>query len=339
MFNYNKTVNIVVAGAAGRIGYSTIFRLAAGDLFGDGVTVNLRLLEVSEAIPSLMNIELLLGVQLELEECNFNTLGEVIITEDPDTAFGDADYVFMMGTTPPSEGMNRSDLLINNAKIFAEHGRSIGNFAHPDVKVLVVGHQSNTNTLVALHNAPELNHENFSGMMQLDVSRAKSIISNYCVVPHTSINGIVIWGNHSTTLYPDLNHAQIKGIPSFKYPGITDNWYIENFIPEVQNRDTSANELLVAASAANAAIQQMKMWISKGGSSLWDSIAVLSSGQYGIESDLIFSFPIRHAKGRLYIVNDLDIDEYSMSMIKLTEAELIQERDIVKKFLFRHLLV
>jgi malate dehydrogenase len=336
MVKYNKTVNVAVTGAAGRIGYSLIFRLAAGDLFGDDITINLRMLEIPSAIPSLC------GLQMELEDCGFTTLGSVTITEDPDVAFGDADYVFMMGAKPRLKGMERSDLLEDNAKIFAAHGRSLGQFASSKVKVLVAGNPSNTNTLVALHNAPELDASNFTGMMQLDVNRAKSIISKYTGVDHTRINDIIIWGNHSTTLYPDLSHAQINGMPAFAHLGIDKDWYTTDFIPSVQNRGAAVIDWLgasSAASAANAAIQQMKIWDSKGGSQLWDSMAVLSEGQYGVDSDLIFSFPIRHARGKLWIVDklgvadDLDIDEYSTSMIKLSEAELIKERDTVKHLL------
>jgi malate dehydrogenase len=344
MGKYNRTVNVAVTGAAGRIGYSLIFRLAAGDLFGENVTINLRMLEIPAGVPTLC------GMQMELEDCGFSTLGDVIITEDPDVAFGDADYVFMMGAKPRLKGMERSDLLEDNAKIFAAHGRSLGKFASPKVKVLVAGNPSNTNTLVALHNAPELNASNFTGMMQLDVNRAKAIVSKYTGVDHTDINDIIIWGNHSTTLYPDLSHAQIKGIPAFVHLGMDENvqlgidndWYTTEFIPSVQNRGAAVIECLgasSAASAANAAIQQMKMWDSKGGSQLWDSMAVLSEGQYGVDSDLIFSFPIRHARGKLWVVDklgvadNLDIDEYSASMIKLSEAELIKERDTVKHLL------
>jgi malate dehydrogenase len=330
MSKYNRTVNVAVTGAAGRIGYSLIFRLAAGDLFGDDVTINLRMLEIPASIPSLC------GLQMELDDCNFTTLGDVVITEDPNVAFGDADYVFMMGAKPRLKGMERSDLLEDNAKIFAAHGKALGQFASPDVKVLVAGNPSNTNTLVALHNAPELDASNFTGMMQLDVNRAKSIVSKYTEVDHADINDVIIWGNHSTTLYPDLNHARIKGIWAFEYPCIDNNWYTTDFIPSVQNRGASVIEWLgasSAASAANAAIQQMKIWTGSGGSQLWDSMAVLSEGQYSVDSDLIFSFPIRHARGKLWVTDSLEIDEYSASMIKASEAELIKERDAVKHLL------
>jgi len=324
----SKSINIAITGAAGRIGYALVFRLASGDLFGTHDVVNLRLLEVPSAMKSLH------GIQMELDDCNFTTLGDVVITDEPEVAFGDADYVFMMGAKPRLKGMERSDLLQDNAKIFASHGRTLGKVASKDVKVLIAGNPSNTNTLVALSNAVGLNSTNFTGMMQLDVNRCKSIVSKHCGVPHTTINDVIIWGNHSSTLYPDLNHAQVKGFPAMDL--IDDDWYVKDYIPLVQDRGHSVIEWLgasSAASAANAAIQQMKMWTGKGGSQRWESMAVLSSGQYGIDSDLVFSFPVRHARGELFIVDDLDIDEYSLSMIKLSESELILERDEI-----RHLL-
>lgn len=324
----SKSVNISITGAAGRIGYALVFRLAHGGLFGEDIKVNLKLLEVPSAMKTLH------GIQMELDDCNFPTLGDVVITDEPEVAFGDAEYVFMMGAKPRLKGMERSDLLQDNAKIFASHGRILGKVASKGIKVLIAGNPSNTNTLVALSNAVGLNSTNFSGMMQLDVNRAKAIVSKYCGAPHTAINDLIIWGNHSPTLYPDLNHAQVKG---FKAMDVIENdWYVKDYIPLVQNRGDSVIEWLgasSAASAANAAIQQMKMWSGKGGSQLWESMAVLSSGQYGIESDLIFSFPVYHASGKLFVVDDLDIDEYSESMIRLTEAELISERDEI-----RHLL-
>jgi malate dehydrogenase len=337
----SKSVNIAITGAAGRIGYALVFRLANGDLFNgtigsadsgipsrENVTVNLKLLEVPSAMKTLH------GIQMELDDCNFTSLGDVVITDEPEVAFADADYVFMMGAKPRLKGMERSDLLQDNAKIFASHGRTLGKVASKDVKVLIAGNPSNTNTLVALANAVGLNSTNFSGMMQLDVNRAKAIVSKYCRAPHDTINDIIIWGNHSPTLYPDLNHAQVKG---FKAMDVIENdWYIKDYIPLVQNRGASVIEWLgvsSAASAANAAIQQMKIWSGKGGSQLWESMAVLSSGQYGIEKDLVFSFPVYHARGKIFVVDDLDLDEYSESMIKLTEAELISERDEI-----RHLL-
>lgn len=324
----SKSVNISITGAAGRIGYALVFRLANGDLFGEDVKVNLKLLEVPSAMKTLH------GIQMELDDCNFPTLGNVVITDEPEVAFGDAEYVFMMGAKPRLRGMERSDLLQDNAKIFASHGRILGKVASKGVKVLIAGNPSNTNTLVALSNAVGLNSTNFTGMMQLDVNRAKTIVSKYCGAPHTAINDLIIWGNHSPTLYPDLNHAQVKGFKAMDL--IENDWYVKDYIPAVQNRGASVIEWLgasSAASAANAAIQQMKIWSGKGGSQLWESMAVLSSGQYGIESDLIFSFPIYHARGKLFVVDDLDINEYSESMIRLTEAELISERDEI-----RHLL-
>ena len=324
----SKSVNISITGAAGRIGYALVFRLANGDLFGEDIKVNLKLLEVPSAMKTLH------GIQMELDDCNFSTLGDVVITDDPEVAFGDAEYVFMMGAKPRLKGMERSDLLQDNAKIFASHGRILGKVASKGVKVLIAGNPSNTNTLVALSNAVGLNSTNFSGMMQLDVNRAKAIVSKYCGAPHDTINDLIIWGNHSPTLYPDLNHAQVKG---FKAMDVIENdWYVKDYIPSVQNRGASVIEWLgvsSAASAANAAIQQMKIWSGRGGSQLWESMAVLSSGQYGIESDLIFSFPVYHARGKLFVVDDLEIDEYSGSMLRLTEMELISERDEI-----RHLL-
>lgn len=321
-------VNITITGAAGRISYALIYRVAAGELLGPDQPINLQLLEVSSEMAVLK------GIVMELNDCIFPLLNHVVISDQPEVAFNQADYVFMLGAKPRVLGMERKDLLQANAEIFAIHGRALGEVASRDVKVLVAGNPSNTNALIALKSAEGLGAKNFTALTYLDFHRAIGLLAEQGGVHPNFVRDIVIWGNHSATQYPDIHHAQIKG--SAALDCVEYSWFVEEFIPIVQQRGGAIIEALghsSVASAAYAAICQMRDWIVDTNPDGWISMAVLSDGSYGIEEGLIYSYPVRVVKGEATIVRGLDISEFSIEKMKETEAELKEERDAVKYLL------
>lgn len=318
-------IHIAVTGAAGQISYSLLFRLASGSLLGPEQPIVLHLLEIPAAMNSLQ------GVVMELQDCASPLLYRVETTDDPRVAFKNVDYAFLVGARPRSEGMERKDLLEVNAEIFSVQGKALNEVASRNVKVLVTGNPANTNALIALKNAPDLNPDNFSSMTRLDHNRAVSQLAEKCGVLPTDIKNMTIWGNHSTTQYPDLHHAKVKGQDALSL--VERGWFVNDFIPTVQQRGAAvikARGLSSAASAANAAIDQMKAWALGTPEGDWVSMGVLSDGTYGIEKDLIYSFPVTVTNGEVNIVKGLNINEFSMQRMRLSETELKEERDAVR---------
>lgn len=321
-------VDIAVTGAAGQISYSLLFRLAAGDLLGPDQPIVLRLLEITPAL------DVLKGVVMELNDCAFPLLNKVIITDDAKVAFDNVDYAFLVGAKPRKEGMLRSDLLSQNAEIFRVQGLALNDVASRKVKVLVTGNPANTNAYLAINNAPDLAPECFAAMTMLDHTRAISQLAQKCGVLTRDVKNVTVWGNHSCMQYPDLHHAWVKGQKALSL--VEEDWFINEFIPTVQHRGTQvikARGQSSAASAANAAIMHMSTWIHGTEEGDWVSMAVPSDGSYGIESGLVFSFPVMVTDGQYNIVKGLDINEFSLERLRQNEAELIEERQAVKHLL------
>ena len=323
-----KPIPIVVTGAAGQISYSLLFRLTAGQLLGSDQPIILHLLEVPAALKALE------GVVMELQDCANPLLHGIVITDDPKTAFKDVEYAFLVGARPRSAGMERKDLLLANAEIFAVQGKALNEVASRQVKVLVTGNPANTNTLIAISNAPDLTAENFSCMTRLDHNRAVSQLAQKCGVLTTDITNMTVWGNHSASQYPDLHHAKVNGQEALSLVG--QDWFANAFIPTVQQRGTAviqARGQSSAASAANAAIDQMKTWIFGTAPGDWVSMGLLSDGSYGIAQGVVYSYPVAVCNGAVNIVQGLAINAFSQQRLDNSAAELIEEREAV-----RHLL-
>lgn len=318
-------VHIAVTGAAGQISYSLLFRLAAGSLLGPDQPVVLHLLEITPALPALQS------VVMELKDCAYPLLYGVDVTDNPLVAFKDVEYAFLLGARPRGPGMERRDLLEVNAAIFSVQGKALNEVASRHVKVLVTGNPANTNALIALRNAPGLKPENFSAMTRLDHNRALSQLAERCAVLPAAVKKVTIWGNHSPTEYPDIHHATVNNQEALSLVGY--QWYIKEFIPTVQQRGTAIINVRgqsSAASAANAAIGQMRNWVLGTEADDWVSMAILSDGSYDIEPGLVFSFPVTVTNGQVSIVKGLSINEFSEERLRITEAELMSERDAVR---------
>jgi malate dehydrogenase len=318
-------VHISVTGAAGQISYSLLFRLAAGGLLGADQPIILHLLEIPPAMGALE------GVVMELNDCAFPILHAIEITDDPKTAFKNVEFAFLVGSRPRSAGMERSELLTANAEIFSVQGKALNDVASSNVKVLVTGNPANTNALIAMNNAPDLKPENFTAMTMLDHNRGISQLAAKCGVLSTEVKNMIIWGNHSSTQYPDIHHALIKGKNAL--PLVDQRWFADQFIPTVQKRGAAIIEARgqsSAASAANAAVDQMKAWALGTQEDDWASMAVCSNGSYGIEEGLVYSFPVTVKNGKFSIVQGLEINEFSRDKMVATENELKEERDAVK---------
>jgi len=319
---------ITITGAAGQIGYQLAFRIASGQLLGSETKVNLNLLEITPAIDALK------GVEMELEDCAFKSLGVTTVTDDPNIAFGDSDYAFLVGAKPRGPGMERSDLLIENAQIFSIQGKAINQNANRNIKVLVVGNPANTNALIACKNAPDINPSSFSAMMRLDHNRAIAQIATKTNLHNSQVKKVSIWGNHSTTQYPDITNTVINSERAIDI--LDQTWIREIFIPRVQKRGAEiiqARGLSSAASAASAAIDHMKDWELGSPKDDWVSMAIPSDGSYGISEGIIFSYPVTCKDREYYIVRDLDLDEFSLKSIKASEQELLEEREAIKHLL------
>ncbi|MEM7365833.1 MAG: malate dehydrogenase, partial [Pseudomonadota bacterium] len=319
-----EPVRVAVTGAAGQISYSLLFRIASGQMLGDDQPVILQLLEIPPAMEAVR------GVVMELDDCAFPLVADIIATDDPDVAFKDASYALLVGSRPRGPGMERKDLLEANGAIFSVQGKSLNDHAAKDVKVLVVGNPANTNCLIAQRNAPDLDASQFTAMTRLDHNRALTQLAQKTGKHVTEVSGMTIWGNHSATQYPDIFHADVAGTAASDL--VDQDWVDSDFIPTVQQRGAAiidARGLSSAASAANAAIEHMRDWVGGTGDA-WVSMAVYSDGSYGVEEGLIYSFPCRCAGGEWSIVTGLEISEYSQSKMSASEAELAEERDAVK---------
>jgi len=318
-------VRVAVTGAAGQIGYSLLFRIARGDLLGDDQPVVLQLLEIPPALPALG------GVVMELHDCAFPLLAGVVATDDAHRAFDGVDVALLVGSRPRTKGMERKDLLEANGAIFTTQGAALAAGAASDVRVLVVGNPANTNCLIAMNHAPSLPRERFSAMTRLDHNRAKAQLSDRLAVPVTSVRRMTIWGNHSSTQYPDVFHAVVDGSPA---PELIDDhaWIEREFIPTVQQRGAAiieARGASSAASAANAAISHVHDWLSGTAGDDWVSMAVCSDGSYGVPDGLMCSFPCTTSGGEWSIVGGLELDDLSRARIDASVAELVEERDAV----------
>jgi malate dehydrogenase len=318
-------VRVTVTGAAGQIGYAILFRIAAGEMLGEETSVELRLLEIPDAISAAE------GTAMELDDCAFPLLQRIDITDDPKTAFDGCNVALLIGARPRGKGMERSDLLEANGGIFKPQGEAINAAADDDVKVLVVGNPANTNCLIAKSHAPDVPAERFTAMTRLDHNRAIAQLANKLGVGVESVTNMTVWGNHSTTQYPDLVHAKVDGRNA--WDEIDDEaWIADEFIPRVAKRGAEVIEARgasSAASAANAAIDHVRDWVRGTPADDWVSMSVPSDGSYGVEEDLISGFPCSCSDGEWTIVEGLDIDEFSRPRIDASVDELKEERDAV----------
>ena len=319
---------ITITGAAGQIGYQLAFRIASGQLLGQGVKINLRLLEIPIALDALN------GVAMELDDCAFPSLETITATDNASVAFQDCDYAFLVGAKPRGPGMERSDLLIDNANIFSTQGNAINQHANRNIKVLVVGNPANTNALIAMSNAPDIDPKSFTAMMRLDHNRALAQLARKTNSQVSDIKKITIWGNHSTTQYPDIHHTTVKDQEATRL--VSSDWMQNEFIPNVQERGAQiirARGLSSAASAASAAIDHVRDWTFGSAENDWVSMAIPSDGSYGISEGIIYSFPTTCSDGNYKIVQSLEMNEFSTRSLKESELELIAERKAVEDLL------
>lgn len=320
-------VRVAVTGAAGQISYSLLFRIAAGEMLGKDQPVILQLLEITPALEALK------GVAMEIEDCAFPLVKGIVQSDDPNVAFKDADYCLLVGARPRGPGMERKDLLEANAEIFSVQGKAINDNASRDVKVLVVGNPANTNALIAYRNAPDLKPGQFTAMTRLDHNRAMAQLAEKTGKHSSEVDGIIIWGNHSATQYPDIHHCTVAGTQATSM--VDQAWYENDFIPAVQQRGAAiikARGSSSAASAANAGIEHIRDW-ALGSDGKIVSMGIPSDGSYGIEEGLIYSFPVVCENGQYTIVQDLDINEFSRGLMAKTEEELREERNGVEHLL------
>jgi len=326
-------VNVAVTGAAGQISYSLLFRLVSGEVFGKDQPINLRLLEVTPVLHRLK------GVVMELNDCAYHLLQEVVSTDDALVAFDEVDYAFLVGAKPRGPGMKRNDLLECNAAIFSAQGKALNAVANRNVKVLITGNPANTNALITQRNAPDLDPKCFSAMSMLDHNRGIGLLAEKCDARAEDVRNMIVWGNHSETQYPDLTHATVNGESALSL--VSEEWIANEFVPTVQHRGATVIEarggLSSAASAANAAVCQMRSWTigtAKSDWSDWISMAVISDGSYGIEKGLFYSFPVSVSPaGEVSIVKDLAASEFSRHCMKETESELQKEREAIAHLL------
>jgi malate dehydrogenase len=323
-----QPLNVAITGAAGQIGYALAFRVASGALLGPDQPINLHLLEITPSLPALQ------GVVMELNDCAFPTLNKVVATDDARVAFKDCHAAMLVGARPRGPGMERKDLLLANAQIFSAQGKALDAVAARDVRVLVVGNPANTNALIAMKNAPGLKPQSFTAMTRLDHNRALSQLAEKTGVHVNDVQKMIIWGNHSATQYPDINHCLVKGQAARSL--VDANWIEKDFIPTVQQRGAAiikARGASSAASAASAAIDHIRDWFHGCAQGDWVSMAIPSDGSYGIPEGVIYSYPVLCRGGRYEIVQGLLIDEFSRTRMDATHRELLEERDGVKDLL------
>ena len=322
-------VRVAVTGAAGQIGYALLFRIAAGEMLGNDQPVHLQLLE----IPDEKAQKALKGVMMELDDCAFPLLAGMEAHSDPTSAFKDTAVALLVGARPRGPGMERKDLLTANAQIFTAQGKALDSSAQRDVKVLVVGNPANTNAYIAMKSAPSLPKESFTAMMRLDHNRARSQLAAKTGKPVASVEKLIVWGNHSPTMYPDLRFATVDGKPA---PSLIDQtWYRDTYIPTVGKRGAAiieARGLSSAASAANAAIDHVRDWVSGTGDK-WVTMGVASDGSYGVPNDIVYGVPCVCRNGKYEVIKGLEIDEFSRQKMDATLKELLEERDGVAQLL------
>jgi malate dehydrogenase len=321
-------VNVAITGAAGQIGYALAFRVASGQMLGTDQPVNLHLLEITPALEALR------GVVMELNDCAFPTLNRIVATDDAKVGFKDCSVALLVGARPRGPGMERKDLLLANAQIFSAQGKALDAVADRNVRVLVVGNPANTNSLIAMKNAPSLNPANFTAMVRLDHNRALSQLAEKTGSHVTALRKMTIWGNHSSTQYPDLHHALVDGKPALSR--VDPSWYQDEFIPTVQQRGAAiikARGASSAASAASSAIDHIHDWVMGTAAGDWVSMAVASDGSYGIPAGVIYGFPVTCSDGEYQIVQGLEINDFSRQRMDASYKELTEERDGVKELL------
>ena len=321
-------VRVAVTGAAGQISYSLLFRIASGDMLGKDQPVILQLLEITPAMEALK------GVIMELEDGAFPLVAGIIGTDDANVAFKDANYALLVGARPRGPGMERKDLLEANAAIFSAQGKAINDNASKDIKVLVVGNPANTNALIAQRNAPDINPRQFTAMTRLDHNRGMAQLANKLGKTVNDITKMTIWGNHSSTQYPDLHHCDVEGKVAIDQ--VEQDWYEGTYIPEVQQRGAAiikARGASSAASAASAAVDHMRSWALGTANGDWVSMGIYSDGSYGIQEGLIYSFPCTCKDGDWSIVQGLEVNDFSRGKMEATEKELAEERDAVSHLL------
>ncbi|GMQ77233.1 MAG: malate dehydrogenase [Gammaproteobacteria bacterium] len=320
-----EPVRVAVTGAAGQIAYSLLFRIASGEMLGTDQPVVLQLLEITPALKALE------GVVMEINDCAYPLVKDIVVTDDAAKAFDGAAYALLVGAKPRGKGMERGDLLTENGKIFKPQGQALNERAQRDVKVLVVGNPANTNALIAMRNAPDLNPSQFTAMTRLDRNRAMRQLAEKTGAAVADIKRVIIWGNHSATQYPDINHATVAGKPATEL--VDRAWIADQFIPRVQKRGAEVIEARghsSAASAAFAGLSHMRDWVGGTPEGDWVSMVVPSDGSYGIPEGLMYSFPVTISGGRYEIVQGLAIDDFSREKMDATRAELEGERDAVK---------
>ena len=326
-----RPVRVAVTGAAGQIGYSLLFRIASGAMLGEDQPVILQLLE----IPDEKAQKALRGVMMELDDCAFPLLEAMVAASEPEVAFKDVDYAILVGARPRGPGMERKDLLEANGKIFGPQGKALSTVASRDVKVLVVGNPANTNCLIAMKNAPALKPTQFTSMMRLDHNRALSQVAQKIGQPVAGVKKMTVWGNHSSTQYPDLFRAEADGRKV--WPLINDQAWLENtFIPVIQKRGAAiidARGLSSAASAANAAMDHMRNWVYGTAEGDWVSMGIAADGSYGIAEGVMYGYPCTCKGGKYEIVKGLDVSDFSRARMQATLKELHEERDGVKHLL------
>jgi len=318
-------VRVAITGAAGQIGYALLFRIAAGDMLGKDQPVILHLLEVTPALPALS------GVVMELNDCAFPTLAGIVATDDPNVAFKDTDYALLVGARPRGPGMERKDLLEANAAIFSVQGKALDLNAKRNVKVLVVGNPANTNALIAQQNAPSLDPNCFTAMVRLDHNRALSQLAEKTGTHVNDIKRMTIWGNHSSTQYPDIHHTTVKNQAAISL--VEPTWYNDTFIPNVQQRGAAvikARGASSAASAASAAIDHMRSWALGTSEGDWVSMGIPADGSYGINPGVIYGYPCTTKDGKFEIVKNLEINAFSRERMDTTDKELREERAAVE---------
>ncbi len=323
-----SAIRVTITGAAGQIGYQLAFRIASGEVFGPNQPVILQLLEIPPALNALQ------GVQMELDDCTFSALDSIVATDQPNVAFRDADYALLVGAKPRGAGMERADLLLGNAQIFSAQGKVLNEHASRDIKVLVVGNPANTNALIAQKNAPDINPTHFTAMTRLDHNRALAQLARKTGVHASSIKRMTIWGNHSSTQYPDISHSTIDGRPAGDI--VETAGTIADFLPTVQQRGAEiikARGASSAASAASAVIDHVRDWVRGTPSDDWVSMAIPADGSYGISEGVIYSFPVTCSAGSYQIVQDLEISDFSHARMDETDAELREERAAVANLL------
>ncbi|HCU90207.1 MAG TPA: malate dehydrogenase [Gammaproteobacteria bacterium] len=321
-------VRITITGAAGQISYSLLFRIAAGEMLGTDQPVILQLLEITPAMQALE------GVVMEIDDCAFPLLAGIETSDDADTAFKDTNYAMLVGARPRGPGMERADLLEANGGIFRLQGESINAHANRNVKVVVVGNPANTNAWTCMRSAPDIEPRNFTAMTRLDHNRAMAQLAQKTTRRISDVRRVTIWGNHSTTQYPDLSNATIDGKSALEL--IDRGWYESEYIPGVAKRGAAiieARGASSAASAANAALEHVRDWVIGTAKGNWTSMGIVSDGSYGIEPGLMYSFPVTCDNGAYQIVQDLPIDDFSRMRMEATEKELQEERDAVQELL------